>query len=68
MANSQTVPTFTIVFGWIVFLIGLVTFCLNLFRGQGLDLMSLGAMVVGIAAVVVGRRIIRKSRSSNQPM
>ena len=61
MAGSSTLPKFTIVLGIIVFLVGLFSFVMSLTRGGAMDLMSLAAMVVGLAGVVIGRRILRRT-------
>jgi uncharacterized membrane protein YiaA len=66
MASSSTLPKFTIVLGIIVFLVGLVSFVMALTRGGGMDLMSLAAMVVGLAGVVIGRRILRKAGAGSR--
>ncbi len=66
MAGSSTLPKFTIVLGIIVFLVGLYAFVMSLSRGGGLDLMSITAMVVGVAGVVVGRRILRKAGAGSR--
>ncbi|MDP2481504.1 MAG: hypothetical protein Q8W51_07540 [Candidatus Palauibacterales bacterium] len=60
MAGSSTFPKFTIVLGILVFLLGLSAFVIILSRGGGMDLMSIIAMVIGLAGVVIGRRILRR--------
>lgn len=62
MARSSSLSGFVMIFGLIVFLIGLVVFCLGLVRGSGIQITSLVAMGVGLAGIVIGRRVGRKAQ------
>ncbi len=68
MARSSALPTFTIILGLIVFVLGVIALFIGLVHGQGVQLMSLATMIVGLAGVVIGRRIKRKAGASTQTL
>jgi len=62
MARSGTLSNIAVIFGLIVFLIGLVGFVMSLSRGAGIQVLNLLTIGVGLAGIVIGRRIARKAR------